>query len=154
MVISRLQTDKIERNLSLIQEFLVELKRLALMTEDEFLSDRRNPAAAESYLRRSLEAVFDIGRHILAKSYGFKELEYKSIAIELGEKGIVNKEHAKTLIKMAGYRNRMVHLYHEISSEEIYEILKNHLSDIEKFIVEIVGFIAAYRKTIGKQSSS
>ncbi len=32
------------------------------------LSDRRNPAAAESYLRRSLEAIFDIGRHILAKS--------------------------------------------------------------------------------------
>lgn len=71
MVISRLHTDKIERNLSLIQEFLVELKRLSLMTEDEFLSDRRNPAAAESYLRRSIEAVFDIGRHILAKSYGF-----------------------------------------------------------------------------------
>lgn len=55
---------------------------------------------------------------------------------------------------MAGYRNRMVHLYHEISAKEIYEILKNHLSDIEKFIVEIVSFIEAYRKTINKQSSS
>lgn len=150
MVISRLQTDKIERNLSLIQEFLIELKRLALITEEEFLSDRRNPAAAESYLRRSLEAVFDIGRHILAKSYGLKELQYKSIAIELGEKGIVNKEYSKTLIKMAGYRNRMVHLYHEISSKEIYEILKSHLSDIEKFIVEIVGFIERYKKTMDR----
>ncbi|MEW6739251.1 MAG: type VII toxin-antitoxin system HepT family RNase toxin [Nitrospirota bacterium] len=150
MVISRLQTDKIEKNLSLIQEFLIELKRLSLMTEDEFLSDRRNPAAAESYLRRSLEAVFDIGRHILAKSYGFKDLEYKNIAIELGEKGVINNEYSKNLIKMAGYRNRMVHLYHEISSEEIYQILKGHLSDIEKFIVEIVGFIERYKKTMDR----
>lgn len=148
MVISRLQTDKIERNLSLIQEFLIELKKLSLMTADEFLSDRRNAAAAESYLRRSLEAVFDIGRHILAKSYGFKELEYKNIALELGEKGFVDKEYSKTLVKMAGYRNRMVHLYHEISSEEIYQILKSRLFDIEKFIVEIVGFIERYKKTM------
>ena len=148
MVISRLQTDRIERNLSLIQEFLIELKRLSLMTEDEFLSDKRNPAAAESYLRRSLEAMFDIGRHILAKSYGFKELEYKNIALELGEKGVINNDYSKNLIKMAGYRNRMVHLYHEISSEEIYKILKGHLVDVEKFITEIVGFIEKYKKTI------
>lgn len=150
MVISRLHIDKIERNLSLIQEFLAELKKLYLITEEEFLSDKRNPAAAESYLRRSLEAVFDIGRHILAKSYGFKELEYKNIALELGEKGVINNEYSKNLIKMAGYRNRMVHLYHEIGSEEIYQILKSHLSDIEKFIVEIVGFIERYKKTMDR----
>jgi len=35
----------------------------------------------------------------------------------------------------------MVHLYHEISSEEIYDILQNHLGDMEKFISEIVLFM-------------
>lgn len=84
MVISRLHIDKIEKNLFIIQEFLLELKKLLLVPEDEFLSDKRNPAAAESYMRRSLEAVFDIGRHILAKSYGIKELEYKKIAAKIG----------------------------------------------------------------------
>jgi uncharacterized protein YutE (UPF0331/DUF86 family) len=148
MVISKLNIDKIERNLSLIQEFLLELKNLSSLSKDEFLSDKRNPAAAESYLRRSLETIFDIGRHILAKSYGFKELEYKNIARELGDKGIVDKEYSNTLVKMAGYRNRMVHLYHEITSEEIYNILTDHLSDIERFISEIVRFIENYKKTI------
>lgn len=52
-----------------------------------------------------------------------------------------------TLMKMAGYRNRMVHLYYEVSSKEIYDILKNHLSDIERFIPEIVSFLDDYRKT-------
>ena len=132
MVISNLHIDKIEKNLSVIQEFLEELRKLSILKDGDFLSDRRNSAAAESYLRRSLEAVFDTGRHILAKTYGFKELEYKKIALELGEKGIVDKEYSRTLVKMAGYRNRMVHLYHEVSPEEIYSILKEHLSDIER----------------------
>ena len=37
------------------------------------------------------------------------------------------------LEKMAGYRNRLVHYYKEISNEEIYEILQNDLGDLEKF---------------------
>lgn len=147
MVISRLHINRIEKNLSLIQEFLTELKKLSLLPEDEFLSDKRNPAAAESYLRRSLETVFNIGRHILAKSYGFKELEYEKIALELGEKGIVDKEYSRILMKMAGYRNRLVHLYHEVTPKEIYDILIGHLPDIERFISETVGFIREYKKT-------
>lgn len=145
MVIARLNLTKIEKNLSLIQEFLIELKKLASISIEEFLSDKRNPASAESYLRRSLEALFDIGRHILTKTYGFKELEYKEIARQLGEKGIVEKDYARTLIKMAGYRNRMVHLYHEITAEEIHHILKDHLSDIERFISEIALFLEKYK---------
>lgn len=144
MVISRLNINKIEKNLSLIQEFLIELKNLSSMSLEEFLSDKRNPSSAESYLRRSLEAIFDIGRHILAKTYGFKELEYKDIARQLGERGIVERDYSRILIKMAGYRNRMVHLYHEITSEEIYHILKEHLSDIERFVSEIARFLEDY----------
>ena len=146
MVISKLSIDRIEKNLSLIQEFLIELKKLSLMSVEEFLSDKRNPAAAESYLRRSLEAIFDVSRHILAKSYGFKDIEYKKLALELGEKGIVEKEYSRTLVKMAGYRNRLVHLYHEIEPREIFDILKNRLPDIERFISEMVGFIESYKK--------
>jgi uncharacterized protein YutE (UPF0331/DUF86 family) len=148
MVISKLNIDKIKRNLSLIQEYLSELKELSKITEEKFLADRINSAAGESYLRRSLESVFDIGRHILAKSYGFKELEYKKIALELGKKGVLDKEYASVLLKMAGYRNRMVHLYQEITPEEIYGILKSHLSDIDRFVSEISRFLEDYKKAI------
>lgn len=152
MVISKLNTDKIEKNLSLLQEYLSGLREFSAMTEADFLSDKRNPASAESYLRRSLESIFDIGRHILAKSYGFKELEYKKIALELGEKGVVDKEYAKILLKMAGYRNRMVHLYQEITPEEIYRILKNHISDIDRFVSEISCFLEDYNKALAKRN--
>lgn len=145
MVISKLNFNKIQENLNLIGGFLEKLKRLLKLTEDEFLSDERNPAATESFLRRCIEAIFDVGRHILSKSFSFKSLEYIEVAKELGEKGIVTEEYSQTLIKMAGYRNRMVHFYKEILPQELYDILQMELQDIEKFLKEIETFLRKYK---------
>jgi uncharacterized protein YutE (UPF0331/DUF86 family) len=116
------------------------------MPKEEFLADQRNPPFLESYLRRALEAVFDIGRHILAKTAGFKEIEYKAIAKHLGEKGIITRELSDILYVMAGYRNRMVHFYKEVTPEELYYIVVNRLGDTDQFNREIVAFIRAYEE--------
>ncbi|MEW5901745.1 MAG: DUF86 domain-containing protein [Acidobacteriota bacterium] len=144
MVISKLNIPKVRENLSLIGSFLEKLGRLAKLSKREFLADERNPAAAESFLRRSIEAMFDVSRHILSKSYEFKSLEYKDVAQALGEKKIVSPGYAETLVKMAGYRNRMVHYYKEIKPEELYDILQKDLGDIEKFLLEIEKFLKNY----------
>ena len=34
---------------------------------------------------------------------------------------------------MAGYRNRLVHFYDEVTSEELHGIIQNQLSDLETF---------------------
>ena len=146
MVISKLNLARIQDNLNLIGLFLEKLGKMARIPRLEFLADERNPAASESYLRRSIEAVFDIGRHILSKSFSSKSLEYKEVALEMGEKGIVSKSYAKTLLKIAGYRNRLVHFYKEITADELYEILQNDLGDIERFSQEIEKFIKKYRR--------
>ncbi|MEW6585669.1 MAG: DUF86 domain-containing protein [Nitrospirota bacterium] len=151
MVISSLNTARILELLRFIETCLQELKPFAAMTEEEFLSDRKNSPFAESYLRRGLEAVFDIGRHILAKTYGFKEIEYKAIARELGEKRIITIELAETLYVMAGYRNRMVHFYREIIPQELYQIVRNNLKDFERFIAEIIAFVRAYEEKTGSR---
>jgi uncharacterized protein YutE (UPF0331/DUF86 family) len=147
MVISRLHQDRIDKHLQLIQEFLLQLKELSSLPEKEFVSDKLAHAASESYLRRCLESVFDVARHILAKTYGFKELEYKKMAEALGAKGILPKDYAGTLVKMAGYRNRMVHLYHELTAGELYLILKNHLGDLDRFVIEIASFLETYKNS-------
>jgi len=61
-----------------------ELARMRTLPLTEFI-EPRNAAAAETFLRRSLEAVFDIGRHILAKTgHGELAQEYKSILPRYG----------------------------------------------------------------------
>jgi uncharacterized protein with HEPN domain len=39
---------------------------------------------------------------------------------------------------MAGYRNRMVHFYHEITPEELHEICLYHLNEIKLLTDKLV----------------
>ena len=144
MVISNLNTVRVLELIRFIERCTEELKPFSKMNEKDFLSDKKNPPYVESYLRKSLEAVFDIGRHILAKSYGFKEIEYKTIARELGNRKIISEELSEVLIKMAGYRNRMVHFYREITAVELYQIVLNNIGDFDRFNKEISNFIRRY----------
>jgi len=131
----------IKQRLSMIEDFCRELEMLKEMPKENFL-EKRNTAAAESFLRRSLEAIFDVGRHILAKS-GHLDLagEYKSIAVGLARQKVISEELSQTLLEMAGYRNRLVHLYHLVTEEELYSIIQNKIPDLQNFIKEIKSYI-------------
>lgn len=102
----------------------------------------RNLAAAESFLRRSLEAVLAVGRHVLAR-LGRLDLaqEYKAIARGLTKEGIVDGQLGVTLGQMAGYRNRLVHFYHEVSADELYDIVVNHRKDLTTCALHILQFV-------------
>ena len=131
----------LKQRLSMIAEYCTELKLLQQLPKEVFL-EKRNSAAAESFLRRSLEAVFDIGRHILAKT-GYLELakEYKGIALGLGERRVVSAQLSAKLVAMAGYRNRLVHLYHMVANEELYNVVQNNTVDLEDFCRQISRYI-------------
>jgi uncharacterized protein YutE (UPF0331/DUF86 family) len=150
MVISNLNTTRILDLVRFIETCLQELRPFSKMSNEEFLADRKNPPFVESYLRRALEAVFDIGRHILARTSGFKEIEYKAIAKQLGEKEIITKGLSDILHIMAGYRNRMVHFYKEVTPEELPYIVVNRLGDLDRFNKEIVAFIKVYEEKTSK----
>lgn len=132
----------VQSRLALINDCLRQLRRLSTLSRENFSGDKDRVAAAESYLRRALEAIFDVGRHIIAKSGGADmATEYKSIAHGLGTKGVLSTELAKALVEMAGYRNRLVHLYHLVQEDELYEILQNDLGDLEAFSEEVTAFV-------------
>ena len=145
MVISNLNIKLIEDRLGFIIKSIAKLRKLSALDEKGFLSNDY-PAIAESYLRRSLEAIFDIGRHIIAKTAGKGIVEYKEIANALSENGVITAVLSDRLRLMAGYRNRLVHFYHEVEDKELYLLIKNDLIDIETFVKEIKTFLETYRK--------
>jgi uncharacterized protein YutE (UPF0331/DUF86 family) len=113
-----------------VQRMVDEIRLLPLGSLDEFTGDRRNIGAAESCLRRALEALLDLGRHLLSKVYGGAVTEYKEIARELERRNVLPSEPARMLLIFAGYRNRLVHFYHEITEEEMFHICSKELDDL------------------------
>ncbi|NWF92948.1 MAG: DUF86 domain-containing protein [Syntrophaceae bacterium] len=118
--------------LAIVERMIGEIRSLPMGTFQDFIKDRRNVWAAESCLRRSLEALLDIGRHILAKRFATGVSEYKEIARRLGELGLLSASEAELLRILAGYRNRLIHFYHEIGEEELYKICKDQLGDLQR----------------------
>ena len=136
----------IEDRLGFINRAIVRLRKLSYLGEKDFL-DGDNPAIVESYLRRALDAIFDIARHIIAKTARKGLVEYKEVAGALGGQGVISQGQAEKLRLMAGYRNRLIHFYHEIGDRELYLILTNNLSDIEDYVREIKAYLEAYRQS-------
>lgn len=59
------------------------------------------------------------------------------------DKKILNEDEAELMRKMAGYRNRMAHFYHEITSDELHEICLNHLDEIKLLLDRMLKAINA-----------
>ena len=117
---------------------LAEIRALPLASRAAFTADARNIWSAESCLRRALEALFDIGRHVLARGYGLGFSEYREIAAKLADCVVLSADESALLKVLAGYRNRLVHFYHEVSIDELYEICARELGDLEAIRAALV----------------
>ena len=131
-----------------IEKMIEEIKLLPLNDYETFIRDKRNIWAAESCLRRALEALMDLGRHISAKGFGRGVSEYKEIASSLGEAGVLFNKDEETLRTLAGFRNRMVHFYHEVSDRELFEICSSQLSNITDISRAIKKWINGHQEMI------
>src|SRR4030042_2659396 len=98
-----------------VRRMLAGIRALPLNTYDAFHADPRNAAAAESHLRRALEALLDLGRHVLAKSFGRAGTEYKDVARALTAAGWLYDRHGTILRHLAGYRNRLFFFFPTLS---------------------------------------
>lgn len=117
------------------------IRSLPMSNPATFTDDPIVAAAAESFLRRALEALIDLGRHVLAKGFGRGVPEYKKVAIELGEVGVLEPAMVEMLAKMAGYRNRLVHFYDEVTPEELFLVCSQQLGDIEGVVDAVVKWL-------------
>jgi uncharacterized protein YutE (UPF0331/DUF86 family) len=122
----------VRERLAAVAEYIDALRGLPQETEAAFLADRRNPDSAESLLRRALEALFDVARHLLAKGAGKGALEYKEVArLAVDHRLVEDAELGRRFEEMAGFRNRLTHFYGEVTPRELYGIVCDDLDDLE-----------------------
>ena len=141
---SKIRLRTVTAKAELIREMLAAIQTLPLASEAEFSADPRMVAAGESFLRRSLEGLLDLGRHVLAKGFGKVVPDYAAVADELAAQGIFPPESAAKLRLMARYRNRMVHFYDDVTPPELYGILAGERQDIEEILTAIQRWLATH----------
>jgi uncharacterized protein YutE (UPF0331/DUF86 family) len=138
MTTGRVNLKVVSDRVDLARRYLADLETLRAQGAETFVGDRRNPAAAESFLRRTIEALFDAARHLLAKGHGQAGLEYREVARLAHERRLVaDAALAVRLIQVAGFRNRLTHYYDEVTPDELFRVLESDLGDLEAFAREL-----------------
>jgi uncharacterized protein YutE (UPF0331/DUF86 family) len=134
-----------------VSAMLLGIEGLPLGTIEEFVGDTRNPAAAESYLRRALEGLLDLARHILAKGLGQAPAEYKEVAAMSVSAGLLGEGQGALMMQIAGYRNRLVHFYDEVSENELYDICSSQMDDVRSLLDALLEWVRAHPDSIDSE---
>jgi uncharacterized protein YutE (UPF0331/DUF86 family) len=151
MTPSKMRAATILQKSAQVTAMLQGIEGLPLGTLQEFVGDTRNSAAAESYLRRALEGLLDLARHILAKGLGQAPAEYKEVAAMAATAGLLGEGQGALMMQIAGYRNRLVHFYDEVSEKELYDICSGQLGDVRSLLEAILAWVRAHPDLIDRE---
>jgi len=124
-----------------LEEAVFQLKKLRHSEEKEFLADKTIQYAAMYVMIMGIEAICDIGNHILAKYFNRAAESYKDVILLLGEEGIIPKSFAKKSSKMTDFRNILIHLYLKVDERKVYENLKKAPEEFIKFSQYFLKFL-------------
>lgn len=113
-----------------IGDELVQLRRLAAMTDDELVADPERMPGVKYRLQVTIEAAIDAAEHVIA-SQGLRSPETFADAFTvLGESGILPAELTIRLEDAARFRNLLVHGYAVIDDGRVREILRSRIDDL------------------------
>ncbi len=104
---------------------------------DDFKHNPMIYASSERFLHLSIEALLDIGTHVISDENLGKVEFYSDIPKLLHQHGYLTKELTDLFIKIIGFRNILVHEYLEIDLDIVYNVMKNSLNDLEKILKEM-----------------
>ncbi|WP_026895843.1 type VII toxin-antitoxin system HepT family RNase toxin [Clostridiisalibacter paucivorans] len=116
---------------------ITKLKKYTDITWDDFIKDDIVQDVVEYNLFISINMLVDIATHIVSdENMGNPKTMGDAFEI-LYKQRIITKENEETYKKMVGFRNILSHEYIRINKKIVYDILKNNIKDLEKFILTI-----------------
>ena len=107
------------------------------MSRDAFLANEDAQDIARSRLLTAIEAALNICFHLSAKKLALVPEGYAECFLTLGKAGLIEPSLAKRLGTMAGFRNRLVHVYWDVDYGQVYDIIVHDLEDLEIFCREV-----------------
>jgi uncharacterized protein YutE (UPF0331/DUF86 family) len=131
----------LHKRLASLEQSLKVLKDLQKYSFDQFFSNPLLYGSAERFLHLSIEALIDIGNHIISDLELGEVHYYADIPSRLGEHGYLNHQQRNVFVKMIGFRNALVHECIEIDRKIVFDIIQSNLHEIQEIQKIFAAFI-------------
>lgn len=121
------------RKLAELELYLRQVSEYRDLTVEQYREDWKVQRIVERTLQMAFETCADIANHVIAD----RKLELPSTYAEafeaLERAGLLDRDLANVMIRMAGFRNVIVHEYTTVDARIVVRILSTHLVDLERF---------------------
>ncbi|MFN3531240.1 MAG: type VII toxin-antitoxin system HepT family RNase toxin [Candidatus Brocadia sp.] len=121
------------RKLTELDEYLKQIGEFSSVTLEEYSRDWKAQRIVERTLQMMIETCADIANHIISDR-GYRTPDnYGDTFRVLHENGVLRKELFEIMLKMARFRNIVVHQYDKIDEVIVIGILRNNLNDFKAY---------------------
>ena len=131
----------IESKLRFLREYLGDLEEYEIISLHDYQTNKKDQRFVERTLHLACECCLDIATHLISR-LGLREpKDNKDLFIVLFENRIIAEDVHAAMVKMAKFRNLVVHDYARIEPEVVIGILKTNTGDFKQFAHEIITFL-------------
>ena len=121
--------DVLGNKLARLDEHVRRLRQLAGVTLEEYASDWMMQCAVERTLERAIETSISLTRHTIAERRLRAPATLAETFVIARDAGLLEPALAAALIRMCGFRNRLVHDDEHLDPAIVVEALRTRLDD-------------------------
>ncbi len=129
------------RKLADLETYIQQISQFKLLTVEKYRADWKTQRIVERTLHLMIENCIDVAGHIISDNKLPIPDSYADGFRILHENGIVSDALVTALVKMAKFRNIVVHQYEKVDPEIVISILRNHIEDFQRFSNEIAAYL-------------
>ncbi|MDA8098332.1 MAG: DUF86 domain-containing protein [Nitrospiraceae bacterium] len=131
----------LQRKISDLDTYFGQIGQYADITLESYSADWKTQRIVERTLQMMIETCADIANHVISDGRMRPPTSYADTFKILQENKIVDAELSATMMKMAKFRNVVVHQYEGVDAGIVIAILKKHLSDFNAFRNTIIAYL-------------
>jgi uncharacterized protein YutE (UPF0331/DUF86 family) len=138
--------ERVKDHLKHLNKYYLLLLKARETRRDTFLKDQLLQGSSERFLQLAIESCLNVGNRLISL-YQFERPvstpeTYADIFREMEGLGIIDSAFCERLVKMAKFRNRLVHLYWDIGEEQVFQFLQENLEDFRVFREKVIEYLS------------
>lgn len=127
----------IENKISAVRRYLKISERYQKYPKAKLLENLDIKGATERYLYLTAQSAIDLAEAVIAYKKFRKPTTMTDAFYILNEEKIIAADLTKKMVEMVGFRNIIAHDYEKVNYDIVYNVLREGLKDIEKFLTKI-----------------
>lgn len=127
--------DLIEKRLAWIERLLAELR--SMVRPEAIPGDLMVRRFTEHTLQLAIQAALDVASHIVSDQHLGEPRTNRELFELLANGGWLEPDQVPALRSMTGFRNIVVHGYLIVDPAIVRNVVENHLTDLDRFVLTI-----------------